>query len=72
MDDGLGVGLLKNVDDTLAVLILVLMDDGLGEDFRLLITLKTSIVLILVLMDDGLGEQKFQSTIYQINKAQIL
>ena len=36
------------------------------------ISVASYIVLILVLMDDGLGGQKFQSTIYQINKAQIL
>ena len=53
MEDGLGHANGKRRSRPVLVLILVLMEDGLGHYFTS--CLPTPVVLILVLMEDGLG-----------------
>ncbi len=57
MEDGLGdVEFKDNIQSLKIVLILVLVEDGLGETSDVLEQL-VQLVLILVLVEDGLGER---------------
>ena len=53
---------------TSTVLILVLVEDGLGDGDTFKVTTAVAAVLILVLVEDGLGDDK-QKTIYSIGQS---
>ena len=55
MEDGLGALKGRRTTWLGAVLILVLVEDGLGELIKMPTLKKNRVVLILVLVEDGLG-----------------
>ena len=62
MEDGLGLSRQMCKHPLTGVLILVLMEDGLGR-WNVTVTILSPRVLILVLMEDGLGPDGVQQWI---------
>ena len=58
MEDTLGVYVLNYISDAQVVLILILMEDALGDTEDSTLSRRNPDVLILILMEDALGEQK--------------
>ena len=54
---------MSKFDEFNTVLILVLVEDGLGEIIKLTEAKKIAKVLILVLVEDGLGEQPLEVSV---------